>query len=93
MPISADTHMAYGAANGNARSAARLYQERFRDRYLPGHRMFANLHRRLREHGRFNENRKDLGRPGELRDAVEEDVLQYLRDNPHASTRAAACSS
>ena len=59
----ADVHMAYDAANGNARGAARLYQERFRNRYLPGHRMFANLHRRLREHGRFNENRKDLGRP------------------------------
>ena len=33
---------------------------------------------RLREHESFNENSKGFGRPRELRDAVEEDVLQYL---------------
>ena len=49
----AEMHMAYGAVNGNARGAARLYQERFPNRYLPGHRMSANQHRRLREQDRF----------------------------------------
>ena len=68
--------MAYGAVNGNARGAARMYQERFTNRYLPGHRMFANLNCRLREHGSFNENQRSYGRPRELRDVIEEDVLQ-----------------
>ena len=72
-------HMAYGAANGNVGGAAMLYQERFPNRYLTGHRMFANLHRWLREHGSFNENMRGFCRPREIRDAVEEDVLQYFR--------------
>ena len=66
-----------------ARLSNEVYQVRFPNRYLPGHRMFANLHRRLREHGSFNENMKDFGRPRELRDAVGENVLYYFRDNPH----------
>ena len=44
----------YGAVNAIARGAARLYLERFPNRHLPGHRMFANLHRWLREHGRIS---------------------------------------
>ena len=55
-------HLAYGAATGNARQAARLYQERFPNRYIPGHRMFSNLHQRLRDNGRFEINRRDAGR-------------------------------
>ena len=74
----ADIHMSNGSASGNARSAARLYQEPFPNRYLPGHRMLANLH------GSFNEKMRGLGRCRELRDAVEEDVMQYFRDNPRA---------
>ena len=81
-------HTAYGPANDNARGA---FQERFLNRYLPGHRMLANLHRRLRKHGCFNENSRGFGRLRELGGAVEEDLLQYFRDNPHASTRAAEC--
>ena len=34
-------------------------------------------------------NRGGFGRPGGLREAAEEDVLQSLRDNPHTRTRAA----
>ena len=82
--------MAYGAASGNARGEDRLHQERFFDRYLSAHRMFANLHCRLREHRSFNEKMRSFGPPRKLRDAVEEDVLQYFRNNPHASTRATA---
>ena len=70
----ADMHMAC-SANGNARGAARLYHGRFLNRYLPGNRRFANLHRRLRENGGFNWNRRGSGRPRKLRDAVEEGVL------------------
>ena len=49
-----DMHIAYGAANDNARGATGLYQERFPTRYLPEHRMFASLRRRLREHGHIS---------------------------------------
>ena len=73
----ADMHTAYGAANGNARGAGRLYHERFPNRYLRGHRTFANLHGWLREHGSLNENKRGSSRPRELRDTVE-DVQQYF---------------
>ena len=86
----ADMHLAYGAANGNARQAARLYQERFPNRYLPGHRMFTAIHRRLREHGSFTGRMAMAGRPRGVRDIIEEDVLDYFRNRPRSSTRAAA---
>lgn len=86
----ADMHLAYGAANGNARQAATLYQERFPNRYVAGHRMFASIHRRLCEHGTFSVNRRDVGRPRAVRDVIEEDVLEYFRNRPRSSTRAAA---
>lgn len=86
----ADMHMVYGTANGNARRAVRIYQERFPNRHLPDHRMFTALHRRLRENGSFTTNRRGLGRPGRLREDMEEDVLQHFRENPGTSTRAAA---
>ena len=54
----ADMHMVYGAADGNARAAVRLYQERFPNRYLPGHEMFTAIHGRLREHGSFRAGRR-----------------------------------
>ena len=52
--------------------------------------MFVNLHRRLGKHGSFNESKGGFSRHKELPDAVQENVLQYFRDNPHANTRAAA---
>jgi hypothetical protein len=86
----ADMHLAYGAADGNARRAARIYQERFPNRQVPGHRMFTNLHRRLRETGRFSANRVNAGRPRRIRLDVEEEVLEHFHHNPRTSTRAAA---
>ena len=52
----------YGTANGNPRQAARLYQERFPNRYIPSHRMFSNLHQRIRDNGSFEMVRRDAGR-------------------------------
>ena len=80
----ADTHL----ADGNARQAARLCQERFPNRYIPGHRMFSYLHQRLRDNGKFEINRRDAGR--QRRVDVEEAVLDYFHRNPRASTRGAA---
>ena len=66
----ADMHMAYGEATGNTRGVARLYYERFSNRYFPGHRMFPNLYCWLREHGSFNEKMRGFDRPGELSDVL-----------------------
>ena len=56
----ADMHLACGAANGNARQAARQYQESFPSCYIPGHIMFSNLHQRIRDNGRFEINMEKL---------------------------------
>jgi hypothetical protein len=86
----AEMHMVYGEAHGNAKKAVRLYQKRFPNRHLPDHRMFTAIHRRLREHGSFHVDRGAYGRPRPVREVIEDDVLQYFRDRPRASTRAAA---
>ena len=59
----ADMYKIYGEARGNAREAARLYQEMYPNRYLPNHRMFTAIHQRLRENGRFGVDRGAYGRP------------------------------
>ena len=74
----ADMHLIYGQANGNARLAARLYQDRFPNRHVPDHRYFANLHQRLRENGSFRGNREAAGRP-RLRNNFDEQVLQQFQ--------------
>jgi len=83
----ADMHMVYGAEDGNAREAVRLYQEKFPNRYLPGHEMFTAIHRRLREHGSFRAGRREPARHDNDDEAT---VMQYFRDMPRAGTRAAA---
>ena len=85
----ADMHMAYGQRQCESH-CTQVVSGAFSNRYLHGHRMFANLYRRLRELGSFNENRRGFGRPRELRVAVDEYVLQYIRGNPHTRTRGTA---
>ncbi|GFX68028.1 hypothetical protein TNCV_921291 [Trichonephila clavipes] len=46
----------YRVANGNDRAALRLYQERFRSRRMPKHKMFQLLHRELCENDSFISN-------------------------------------
>ena len=45
----ADMHYMYGCTNSNDRAALRLYHAQFRDRRMPGHRIFQRLHRQLSE--------------------------------------------
>lgn len=49
----ADMHFCYGLANGSTPEAQRLYRERFPNRQIPDKKLFAEIHRRLRENGRF----------------------------------------
>ena len=85
-----DMHLAYGAANVNARQAARLYQERLPNSYIPDYRMSSNLHQRLRDNERFEINQEILVVRG-VKD-VEEAVLDHFHLNPRSSTREAAAA-
>ena len=86
----AEMHFPYGAVNGNARQVAKIYQERFPNRYIPGHRMFSQLHQSLRDNGKFEINRRDAGR--QRRVDLEERVLNHFHRNPRAGTRGAAAA-
>lgn len=84
-----DMHLLYGAANGNGREAARMYNELYPDRRTPNHQTFAQLGRRLCETGTFRVNRTDAGRPRYGRTPhVEEDILAEIEHNPQTSSRA-----
>lgn len=56
-------HCAYGAADGNAHAAQRLYVQRFPNRRVPDPRLFTAIHRSLRETGSL-EVRFPLARSG-----------------------------
>lgn len=82
-----DMHFVYGMANGNAKGARRLYQERYPNRVVPDSRTFTNIHLRLSESGCFKHNTSE-GRPRSVRTPeVEEAVLQEVEENPETSTR------
>ncbi|GBP44802.1 hypothetical protein EVAR_86618_1 [Eumeta japonica] len=52
----ADIMMAHGRADGNARVARRIYEERFPNRRLPSRNTFQNMYRRLCETGNVQNN-------------------------------------
>lgn len=87
----ADMHFVYGLADGNAREARRIYQERYPNRVLPAAKTFTNLHRRLAETGSFMRTRDIPGRPRTARTPeLEEAVLNAIDENPGTSTRIIA---
>lgn len=49
-----DMHFCYGLANGSTPEALRLYREHFPGRQIPDKKLFAEIHRRLGEDGRFS---------------------------------------
>lgn len=85
----ADIMMAYGAANGVARAAQRLYQERFPGRRSPGRRVFQDTYRRIRETGSvtFNEPRGHIVRHNV---EVDERILALFEEDPTRSIRNVA---
>ena len=89
--VLADVQLFYGMANCNFRRAARMYQERYPNRYVPAHQTFAAIHRRLGETGTISVARPDAGRPRAVRDPdMEKDILDHFYNSPTTSTRAAA---
>lgn len=87
----AEMHLAYGEARGNAREAARIYNDRFPGRIVADPRTFTAMHRRLRETGTFAVNRLDAGRP-RRRDDNQDLILRYFHEHPNASCRSAAAA-
>lgn len=85
----ADIIMAYGEAQGVARAAQRLYQERFSDRRLPGRRVFQDTYRHLRETGSvtFHEPRGHVVRHNV---EVDEGILALFEEDPTRSVRNVA---
>lgn len=87
----ADMHFVYGLADGNAREARRIYQERFPNRVLPAAATFTNVHRRLAETGSFKGAHDVPGRPRTARTPeLEEAVLNAVEEDPGTSTRIIA---
>ena len=85
----ADMHFVYGSAAGNVRLAATLYQERYPNRDVSDHRLLIRLHLSLSENESFLVPNANAGRARDL-NLNREDVLKLFRQNPRASTHAAA---
>lgn len=85
----ADIIMAYGRANGVARTARGIYHEHYPNRRLPSRYTFSNTYRRLRETGNFNyrEPRINVRQYGV---AVDERILQTFDEDPTRSIRNVA---
>jgi hypothetical protein len=75
-----DMVLIYGEARGHSELARQIYGERFPQRILPNARTFVNVVQHLRDFGRFEMNKRDLGRQREDRILVaEEEILHELR--------------
>ena len=81
----ADMYLMYGMVEGNALRGTRLYLDRFLDREMPGHQLFTNLHRRIRDTSNFRVNVVHLGHPSHCRKRM----IDHFENHSRTSTRAA----
>lgn len=84
-----DMIVAYGLARENARSAARIYAERFPGRRHPSGRTIVRVVQQLRETGCLMHN-AGAGGPAIIDVRDEERILQEFYENPGTSVRRAA---
>lgn len=84
----ADIVLVYGYCNGNARAAAREYQQRFSRRMHPCHSLFTSCFRRFRTTGCARPPCEGRGMMANV--DAEERILDALRVNPRRSTRRIA---
>ena len=83
----ADMHLAYGAADESGRPARQVYEDRYPNRKIPQHEMFARMHRNLCERDSLRSNMQDTGRRRLTRTVnVAEQVLQCIEGNRNTST-------
>lgn len=85
----ADIVMAYGRANGVARAAQRIYQERYPNRRVPTRQTFQTTYRRLRETGNLN-IREPRGIVVRHNVEVDEQILALFEEEPMRSIRNVA---
>jgi hypothetical protein len=76
----------YGEVRGNSELARQIYGEK---RYFPMHENFVNVVQHLRDFGRFEMNKRDLGRQQEYHILIaEEEIHQEIENQSRTSTRS-----
>jgi hypothetical protein len=76
----------YGEARGHSELARQIYSEKLPQRILPS--TFVNVVQHLRDYGRFEMNKRNLGCQREDRILVtEEEILHEIENQPRTSTR------
>lgn len=81
-----DIVVVYGFCDYNAAESRREYSRRYPNRRLPNERTFVNVHRCLREFGKFPTNNRLVGNV--IQDiGVEEAILNRFERDPRTSTR------
>lgn len=87
-----DMILAYGEAGQNSAAAARLYSQRFPQRYHPGREVFIRLVQRGRESGHLQPRPGQHGgrvRPRHILN-IEEEIVNIVEEQPTISTRTLA---
>jgi hypothetical protein len=77
-----DMVLTYGEAREHSKLARQIYVERFPKRIFPNARTFVNLVQHLHDFGRFEINKRDLGRQRENRILVAEEEIPEKPSKP-----------
>lgn len=79
-------HSCYGAAEGNATKAQRLYNVKYPNRIIPSTRVFCRIDQRLRNTGTLKPS-KSGGRIERSDPDLKDRILHCIQENPRLSTR------
>lgn len=82
-----DMLLVYGECRLNSREACRVYSERFPQRRQPNKKTFVAVCQRLRDTGRVQPHNTNRGPRRDLREGVEEELLDAVEEAPGVSTR------
>lgn len=87
-----DMILIYGECNKHCREAARVYANRYPERYHPPHNFFLRLVNNLRTYGTFSirDAQRQPLRNMEQNDDQENEIIAYIQLNPHSSLRHVA---
>jgi hypothetical protein len=77
----------YGEASGHSELERQIYGEMFPQRILPNARTFVNVVQHLRDFGRFEMNKRDLGRHRQDRILVAEEEIFHEIENQVRTSR------
>jgi hypothetical protein len=82
-----DMVLIYGEACGHSELPRQIYSEKFPQRILSSARTFVNVVQHLRDFGRYEMNKRDLGRQREDRILVaEEEILHEIDNQPNLTS-------